>query len=101
MATKPLWDLPPWEEIGHDPTKVERIETERRKREAAARAGAAVRARRAEQRQAARLLADEIETAKRAAERAEWLATHKAPTRTELETLRGMFLGLNQGRKAR
>jgi hypothetical protein len=92
--------MPPWEEIGHDPTKAERIETERRKREAAARAGAAVRARLAGQRQAARLLADEIEPSKRAAERAEWLATHKAPTKTELETLRGMFPGLN-GRKAR
>jgi len=100
MATKPLWNLPPWEEIGHDPTKAERIETERRKREAAARAGAAVRARRAEQRQAARLLADEIETRARAAERAEWLATHAAPTRSELETLRGMFPNL-KGRKAR
>jgi hypothetical protein len=100
MATKPLWDLPPWEEIGHDPTKAERIETERRKREAAARASAAVRARNADKRRLAALLADEIESAKRAAERAMWIELHRAPTRSELENLKGMFPALN-GRKAR
>ena len=40
-------------------------------------------------------------TAKRQAEREAWKASHPAPTRTELDTLRGMFPGLTGGKDRR
>jgi hypothetical protein len=101
MATKPLWDLPPWEEIGHDPTKAERIETERRKREGRGH-GRAPRFEREMRTSAGWPRCWPMRSKARSAqrERAMWIELHRAPTRSELETLKGMFPALN-GRKAR
>ena len=41
-------------------------------------------------------MAQILATERRAAERREWLATHPAPSRSELEALRAMFPNLNR-----
>ena len=92
MPSKPAWDLP-------DPAPPPRPETpeERRERRATeTRARAAIRMRQEAEARARIGVARKLETDQRLADEAAWRATHKAPTKTELETLRGMFPNLNR-----
>ena len=97
MATRLGWEMPPspWEDLGHPPTSANRATLAKANRAAAARASAAIRLKKAERDAEERAMAQILATERRAAERREWLATHPAPRRSELEQLRAMFPNLN------
>jgi hypothetical protein len=87
-----------------DPAPPPRPETpeERRERRATeTRARAAIRMRQDAEARARIGLAAKLETDRRLADEREWLATHKAPTQGEIETLRKMFPNLNKKDKRR
>jgi hypothetical protein len=94
MSTIPLWPLPP-----SSPPRAETVEERLEGRRAEGRARAAIRLRKATEANARLAAVRAIETTQRISEQREWLATHKPPTRSEIETLRGMFPNLQPKRK--
>lgn len=94
MPTKPAWDLPT--------IPIARSETpneQRARRAEGARARAAIRIRTDAEGRARAALTRHRETCQRIKDDSEWRATHKPPTRDQLEALRGMFPSLKGKRK--
>jgi hypothetical protein len=93
MSTRPFWELPP--RPGTSPAP-ESLADRRERIRAGARARAAIRVRAACEANARLAAARGLETKSRLADERRWRANHPMPTRTELETLRGMFPDLKR-----